>query len=472
MVWFRQDLRLKDNPALQAAIERGEPVVPVFIYDEKGEGQWSFGGASKWWLHHALKDLAEQLADYDLRLVIRQGKSGDVLKQLLQDTGAEAVFWNRRYEPEVIKRDKQIKEALTQDDFEVKSFNAALVHEPWEIKNQSGKPFQVFTPYWKHCLKLDTPPPVSVDIRQAKVPKQWPNSLELEALQLLPKIKWDTGFYDYWTPTAAAAHQRLGKLAASGASGYTQGRDFPAEDATSRLSPYLHFGQIGPREVFAAFDRHDSDGTKGGRKFLSEIGWREFSHHLLYHWPHLPTDPLREEFNHFPWEMDEKLLRAWQKGETGYPIIDAGMRQLWATGWMHNRVRMIVASLLVKHLLIPWQEGARWFWDTLVDADLANNTQGWQWSAGCGADAAPYFRVFNPILQGQKFDLNGDYVREWVPELRPVADGKIHEPWEAGLDQLGGVVIGRDYPAPIVDHKRGRNRALQAYEKLKALRSK
>ncbi len=446
--------------------------MPVFICDEKGEGQWSFGGATKWWLYHALKDLADQLADYDLRLIIRRGQTGAELKQLLQDTRADAVYWNRRYEPDVIKRDTQIKETLTADGFEVESFNASLLFEPWKIKNQSGKPFQVFTPYWKHCLKQDIVPPVSVDHRQARPLSEQPASLELDELELLPTIKWDSGFYDFWTPTSTAARQRLGKLAASGASGYVSDRDRPDMDGTSRLSPYLHFGQIGPREVFAAFDKHDSTGVKGGKKFLSEVGWREFSHHLMFHFPHTPTDALRPEFNHFPWEMDEQLLRAWQKGETGYPIVDAGMRQLWATGWMHNRVRMIVASILVKHLLIPWQEGARWFWDTLVDADLANNTQGWQWSAGCGADAAPYFRVFNPILQGQKFDPNGDYVREWVPELRLVETKVIHEPWEAGFDQLNRVVIGRDYPAPIVDHKRGRNRALQAYEKLKALRSK
>lgn len=472
IVWFRQDLRIHDHPALQAAIERGAPLVPVYILDDEGEEQWPYGGASRWWLHHALKDLADQLADYSLPLILRQGKAGEELKRLLKDTGAEAVYWNRRYEPAVIKRDREIKESLSHDGFDVKSFNGSLLREPWEIKNQSGKPFQVFTPYWKHCLKLDTPAPVSVDHQQAKVLKQQPDSLDLDELGLLPKIPWDRGFYDFWTPTTAAARQRLGKMAANNAAGYRNNRDRPDMDATSRLSPYLHFGQISPREIFAAFDKHDADGTKGGRKFLSEVGWREFSYNLLYHFPQTPTQPLREEFNHFPWEMDEGHLHAWQKGMTGYPIVDAGMRQLWVTGWMHNRVRMVVASLLVKHLLIPWQEGARWFWDTLVDADLANNTQGWQWAGGCGADAAPYFRVFNPILQGKKFDPEGDYVREWVPELRPVDTSAIHEPWEAKPEQLGGVSIGEDYPEPIIDHKAGRNRALQAYEKLKALRKK
>jgi len=456
---------------LQFAVERGQPVIPVFIYEESGEGKWSYGGASKWWLHHALKDLADELERYNLQLILRNGDSGDEIRRLLKETGASAVFWSRRYEPAVIERDKKIKQGLTDDGFEAMSFNASLLFEPWEIKNKSRKPFQVFTPYWKHCLTKDTPAPVDVDLRAAKRPSSWPKSLELKQLNLLPKISWDKGFYEAWTPTTAAARQRLGKLAANNASGYTANRDRPDMDATSRLSPYLHFGQIGPREIFEAFHRHDASGTKGGRKFLSEVGWREFSHHLLYHFPHTPEEPLREEFNHFPWDMDEGRLRAWQKGLTGYPIVDAGMRQLWATGWMHNRVRMVVASLLVKHLLIPWQEGARWFWDTLVDADLANNTQGWQWSGGCGADAAPYFRVFNPILQGKKFDPNGDYVREWVPELKAVDTHIIHEPWEGKDDQMGGVKIGEDYPEPIVDHKGGRNRALQAYEQFKNKRS-
>lgn len=471
LLWFRQDLRLTDNPALQAAIARGEPVIPFYVFDDHGENQWRAGGASRWWLHHALQDLDEQLQGSGLRLIVREGRSGRVIDDLIEDTDAGAIYWNRRYEPAIVQHDKEIKEAFKDCGYDAQSFNASLLFEPWEIKNQSGKPFQVFTPYWKHCLKRDIPHPHSVDLQHAKAPKTWPQSLPLTQLKLLPTIPWDRGFYDFWTPSIAAAKQRLGKLAARKAEGYAAHRDRPDMDATSRLSPYLHFGQIGPREIFAAFDQHDATGVKGGKKFLSEVGWREFSHHLLYHFPHTPEQPLREEFNHFPWDMDAGLLHAWQKGQTGYPIVDAGMRQLWATGWMHNRVRMVVASILVKHLLLPWQEGARWFWDTLVDADLANNTQGWQWAGGCGADAAPYFRVFNPILQGQKFDPNGDYVREWVPELRPVATEVIHEPWSAGIHQLGGVVIGRDYPMPIIDHKQGRNRALQAYEKLKALRS-
>ena len=455
LIWFRNDLRIHDNPAIQAAIERGGAIIPVYIDDQAGEGDWPIGGASKWWLHHALLDLRKQLNDYGFQLILRRGDSGDELKRLLGETRADAIYWNRRYEPAIIERDKDIKKALAEDGFEVKSFNASLLFEPWQIQNQSGKPFQVFTPFWKHCQKQMTPDPVSVELREAQAPSSWPDSLQLGQLELLPDIQWDRGFYQAWTPTTQAAHERLAKLAATQAAGYKSNRDRPDMDATSRLSPYLHFGQISPRQVFAAFDKHNASASRGGLKFLSEVGWREFSHHLLYHFPHTPTEPLRAEFNHFPWDMNEKRLSAWRQGLTGYPIVDAGIRQLWATGWMHNRVRMVVASLLVKHLLIPWQEGARWFWDTLVDADLANNTQGWQWSAGCGADAAPYFRVFNPILQGKKFDPNGDYVRQWVPELQPVDESAIHDPWDAKPEQLGGVVIGKDYPKPIIDHGGG-----------------
>jgi len=469
IVWFRRDLRLDDNSALAAAIERGGPVVPVFVDDASGEGEWAPGGASRWWLHHALKDLHESLAGASLRLILRQGDSGEELGRLVNEVGADAVYWNRRYEPAVIERDKRIKENLPADGVETKSFNSSLAFEPWEVKNQSGAPYQVFTPFWKALQKREAPEPVVVDLHSARAPKSWPASLALDELTLLPKIPWDAQFYEHWTPTVAAAKQRLGKFAANGAGSYASERDRPDVDATSGLSPYLHFGQIGPRAVFHAFRQHGNQNQKSARVFLSEIGWREFSYHLLYHFPHTPTDPLRREFEHFPWEMDENTLRAWQKGQTGFPIVDAGMRQLWAIGWMHNRVRMVTASLLVKHLQIPWQEGARWFWDTLVDADLANNTQGWQWSAGCGADAAPYFRVFNPILQGKKFDPEGAYVRAWVPELRGLPDDKIHAPWEASKETLrsAGLTLGENYPHPVIEHQKGRNRALQAYDKLK-----
>lgn len=441
---------------------RSEPIVALFILDENGEGDWRLGGASRWWLHHALSDLKNELEAIGLKLVIHKGPSHEVLKAVLADTGGGAVYWNRRYEPQVIQRDQKIKTALSADGCDVQSFNAALLFEPWEIKNKAGKPFQVFTPYWKHCLFQLRPEPVTVDIKEARGFDHGIRSLAIGELNLLPTINWDHGFYEFWEPTAKSVRERLEVFASVGAADYATMRDRPDCNGTSKLSPFLHWGQIGPREVFAAFERHGTTNQKSARKYLAEIGWREFSYHLLYHFPHLPDEPLREEFAHFPWTLNEEFLGAWQKGATGYPIVDAGMRELWATGWMHNRVRMVVASLLVKHLQIHWREGARWFWDTLVDADLASNTQGWQWTAGCGADASPYFRVFNPILQGKKFDPDGDYVRHWIPEIAHLSTEVIHEPWK---------VRDKDYPDPIVDHKEGRARALFAYEKLKAMRA-
>ncbi len=467
LLWFRQDLRLEDNPALAAAIASERPVVPVYIWDEAGD--WSPGGASRWWLHHALEDLAKSLAGHGLRLALRTGDSAEELKRLIAETGAGAVYWNRCYEPAAIARDKAIKQALKDAGLEAESFNASLLFEPWEIQNKSGKPFQVFTPYWKRCREFPTPAVAKVPLGKLAVPATWPDSEALEELGLLPEIKWDAGFYEAWTPTRRAGLQRLTAFAKEAVSAYGSQRDRPDVDGTSRLSPYLHFGQIGPREVFAAFREKGSDDSVGGRKYLAEIGWREFSYHLLYHFPETPERALREQFADFPWRKNRRHLQAWQRGQTGYPIVDAGMRQLWATGWMHNRVRMIAASLLVKHLLQPWQAGAEWFWDTLVDADLASNTQGWQWTAGCGADAAPYFRVFNPITQGEKFDPEGEYVRQWVPELKRLPDKYLHKPWEAPENLLAacGVELGDSYPEPIVGHFEGRSRALAAFEELK-----
>ena len=470
IVWFRQDLRLQDNPALVAAVARGEPVVPVFIWDETGEGDWAPGGASRWWLHHSLAALDAALRERGLRLIIRSGESGAVLVELIKVTGATAVYWNRRYEPAAIERDTALKANL---GVEGKSFNAALLFEPHTVKNKSGGPFQVFTPYWRHCLALPVDEPVKLPAGPPPAPARWPKSAALAELGLLPDIKWDAGFRKVWQPGEAGAQARLKRFAGA-MDGYADGRDQPAAEATSGLSPHLHFGEIGPRQIWAAA-RAQGKGSgvfpahRGAQVFLKEVGWREFAYHLLYHFPATPRQPLRAEFAAFPWRQDAKQLRAWQRGLTGYPIVDAGMRQLWATGWMHNRVRMIVASFLVKHLRLSWQEGAAWFWDTLVDADLASNTLGWQWSAGCGADAAPYFRIFNPILQGQKFDPAGDYVRRWVPELTKLPAEFIHEPWEAPMDVLAGaeVTLGRTYPQPIVDHAEARKAALAAFQSLR-----
>lgn len=475
LVWFRQDLRLQDNPALAAARANGGVVVPVYILDDGAEGAWPMGGASRWWLHQSLVALDAALRERGSRLVVAKGESGAVLRSLLKQTGATSVYWNRRYEPAIIARDKDLKAALTAGGIEAKSFNAALLFEPHTVQNKSGGPFQVFTPFWRHCLTLPVEAPVKLPAGDLPAPANWPETLPIDALGLLPRIKWDAGFYDAWRPGEDGAAQRLRKFTAAAMARYDEERNLPGVDGTSALSPYLHFGEIGPRQIWAAVRAQSKESgvfpvNRGAQVFLSEIGWREFAHHLLFHFPHTPTEPLRADFAAFPWQKNARQLRAWQKGLTGYPIVDAGMRQLWATGWMHNRVRMIVGSFLVKHLRLSWQEGAAWFWDTLVDADLASNTLGWQWTAGCGADAAPYFRVFNPFLQGAKFDPEGAYVRRWVPELAKLPANYIHLPWEAPMDVLAeaGVTLGRTYPQPMVDHGEAREAALAAFKALRA----
>lgn len=465
---------MQDNAALQAALERGGAVVPVYIFDDEGEGAWGLGGASKWWLHQSLKALEESLTERGSRLVVATGKSLEVLRTLVKATGAEAVYWNRRYEPAIIARDKVVKASLAEDGLEAKSFNSALLNEPHTIQNKAGGPFQVFTPYWRHCLSLPVAEEIAVKAKAFPAPQRWPESVGIEALGLLPTIPWDAGFYGAWTPGESGAKKRLGYFLKTLAPDYGEQRDLPGVDGVSRLSPHLHFGEIGPRQIWAAARAQAKEtgvfpANAGVQKFLSEVGWREFAHHLLFHFPHTPEAPLRTEFAAFPWRTDAKQLRAWQRGRTGYPIVDAGMRQLWTTGWMHNRVRMIVASFLVKHLRLSWQAGADWFWDTLVDADLASNTLGWQWTAGCGADAAPYFRIFNPMLQGAKFDPEGAYVRRWVPELAKLPTAFIHSPWDAPMDVLAqsGVTLGRSYPHPLVDHAEAREAALAALESIR-----
>ena len=472
LVWFRLDLRLADNPALAAALERGGAVVPVFIYAPDEEAPWSPGGASNWWLHQSLMSLDASLRVLGSQLILRRGPTQETLQALIRETGATAVFWNRRYEPAVIARDAMVKETLRNDGLVAESFNAALLHEPWTIQNQSGKPFRVFTPFWKHCLAKPAPPVPLPAPGKLAAPEKWPKTLALAALELEPKIKWAQGLKDAWQPGTAGAHAQLTRFLKAAYANYGDQRNRPDLIGTSRLSPHLHFGEISPRQIWQALQHHaEAHGLTNWRasQFLSEVGWREFAHHLLYHFQQTPTTPLRDEFNRFPWRKDPAFLAAWQNGVTGYPIVDAGMRELWTTGWMHNRVRMIVASFLVKDLLLSWTEGARWFWDTLVDADLAQNTLGWQWTAGCGADAAPYFRVFNPISQGEKFDPRGDYVRRWCPELAKLPDAWLHQPWQAPLEMLAraGIVLGRDYPEPIVSHAIAREVALEAFANLK-----
>ncbi|MFM2081772.1 MAG: Deoxyribodipyrimidine photo-lyase [Verrucomicrobiota bacterium] len=466
LLWFRQDLRLADNPALVAAVARGV-VVPVFIWDVAGEGAWSSGAAARWWLHQSLAALETELRALGSRLVVRNGDSLAELEKLLTATGATAVLWNRRYEPAAIARDKRIKETLRARGVAAESSNGALLHEPWTIQNQSGKPFQVFTAYWRNCLAQGEPAAPLLAPKKLPAPPVWPPSLALADLALEPKVDWAAGFRAEWTPGERGAAKSLGEFAPL-APHYEANRNLPATGGTSRFSPHLHFGELSPRQVWHAL----SGRVPRTSQFLAEIGWREFAHHLLFHFPHTPEKPLRADYEKFPWRTDaaaQAQLRAWQRGRTGYPLVDAGMRQLWATGWMHNRVRMVVGSFLVKHLLVSWREGAAWFWDTLVDADLANNTLGWQWVSGCGADAAPYFRIFNPVTQGEKFDTEGDYVRRWCPELAELPAEWIHQPFAAPTAVLAraGVSLGNNYPHPIVNHGAARVAALAALAEIR-----
>lgn len=471
IVWFRQDLRLLDNPALALARESGGAILPVYIWDETGDGPWPPGGASRWWLHHSLLRLDEALRERGSRLLLAKGVTGDVLRSLLKQTGAKAVYWNRRYEPAVIARDRTLEAELTAAGAEARSFNSALLFEPHMVQNKSGQPFQVFTPFWKYCQTLDVEEPVKLPAGKLPAPAKWPASLEPEELNLRPRLRWDAGLAAAWQPGEAAAMKRLKKFTTRAMKDYADRRNRPDVGGTSALSPHLHFGEISPRQIWAAVRALSKDSgvfpaNRGAQVFLTELGWREFAHHLLYHYPHTSTESLRKEFAAFPWQRNAGQLQTWQKGLTGYPIVDAGMRELRQTGWMHNRVRMIAASFLVKHLRISWQEGAAWFWDTLVDADLASNTLGWQWTAGCGADAAPYFRIFNPILQGEKFDAAGDYVRRWVPELARLPAEFVHQPWAApdAVLATADVSLGRDYPQPMVNHGEARTAALLAMQ--------
>ncbi len=464
IIWFRQDLRIADNAALNAAAATGQPVIPIFVWDETLA--WSPGGASRWWMHKSLESFSESLAALGAPLILRRGPAKETITKLAQESGATAVYWNRCYEPAAIARDTDIKAALRDAGLAVESFNSALLFEPWEIKTQSGTPFRVYTPFAKAAFALPASTPVPAP-RKLTPAKQALPSDQLARWKLLPtKPDWAGGFREMWTPGESGAAKRL-KSFLTQADRYNRARDIPSEAGTSRLSPHLHWGEIGPRQIWNAIAHLEP--SAGTTTFQRELLWREFAHHLLYHFPTLPERPLRPEFWKFPWDHSRKSFSAWQKGQTGYPIVDAGMRELWHTGWMHNRVRMIVASFLVKHLLLPWQEGALWFWDTLVDADLANNSASWQWVAGCGTDAAPFFRIFNPQLQGGKFDAKGAYVRQWVPEIAALPDKYLHEPWEAPDHVLreAGIVLGKTYPGPIVDHAAARARALAAFKSLR-----
>jgi deoxyribodipyrimidine photo-lyase len=409
--------------------------------------------------------------------VLASGESSREISRLVELTGAGAVYWNRRYEPAAVARDREIKARLAQAGLDARSFNGALLFEPHTVENKQGGPFQVFTPFWRHCLQLPVPAPLPLrrDGLSRPVPK-WPPSPAVPALGLLPRVRWDAGLAQAWEPGEKGGARRLRRFVSGPIGDYGTTRDRPDLDGTSGLSPWLHFGELSPRQAWAAVRALSTDTgvfppSAGAEVFLRELGWREFAHHLLFHFPSTPESPLRPEFGRFPWAADPggAMLLAWRRGRTGYPIVDAGMRQLWATGWMHNRVRMVAASFLVKHLRLSWTEGARWFWDTLVDADLASNTLGWQWSAGCGADAAPYFRIFAPVRQGLRSDPAGDYVRRYVPELARLPTEHLHAPWEAPGPVLAaaGVRLGETYPRPIVEHAAARAAALEAFRSLR-----
>ena len=469
LVWFRRDLRLADNPALAHALAEHEQVIPVYVLTPAESADWAPGAASRVWLHHSLTALARSLAEKGSCLLIRRGEPVAVLRDLLRQSNAEAVYWNRLYEPSEIARAGKVKTALEELGISVRSFNSSLLHEPWTVETKAGQPYRVFTPYWKQLRQRSLPPCQPEPDVLPSVPEL--DSDTVEDLGLLPEIDWWQDMMTGWVVGEDAAHDRLDQFIENAMSGYAEGRDRPDRADTSRLSPHLHFGELSPRQVWHATLEQMAlaGGEQGGETFLKELAWRDFAYHLLYHFPETRDAPLNERFNDFAWRKDPQALQQWQQGNTGLPIVDAGMRELWQTGWMHNRVRMIVASFLTKNLRQHWLEGARWFWDTLVDADLANNTQGWQWTAGCGADAAPFFRIFNPVSQGQRFDPQGRYVRRWVPELAGLPDKYLHAPWQAPEATLrdAGVTLGVSYPQPMVDLKASRQAALEAWAKIK-----
>ncbi len=469
LVWFRDDLRIADNPALLTAAQSGRPVVCVFVRDTVSENVRQPGAAQDWMLHHALVELQLRLQTMGAGLVVRRGPSFDAIIDIVRETGAELVHWNRRYSGPEVAIDKAVKARLISSGVETRSFQANLLHEPTKVLTGAGGPYKVYSPFWRALEKLDPPraplpaPDTLINCNQNL------DSLTISDLGLLPtKPDWAAGLRKTWPAGEKGAMALLQDFLRDGIKGYAGGRDFPAKPNVSRLSPYLRFGMISPFQVWheagkAGVPENDLE------KFRKEIGWREFAWHLLFHYPDLHWRNFDSRFDSFPWRTQVPELPSWTKGMTGYPIVDAGMRELWQTGYMHNRVRMIVASFLIKHMMVDWRIGEAWFWDTLVDGDPANNSASWQWVAGCGADAAPYFRIFNPVIQGEKFDPDGKYVRRFVPELSALPDRYLHKPWEAPVEVMraAGIKPGETYPNPLVDHAKARDRALQAFESLK-----
>ena len=470
---FRNDLRISDNPGLNAACETGRPVLPCFILDDITPGLWRTGSASRWWLYYSLLALQNSLHKLGGRLYFRSGSWVEQIRQMALEVDAFSVYWARCYEPSAVKSEAELHHSLNECGIDSRRFGGSLLFEPEQVRTRSNGPFKVFTPFWKTCLQQPEPPFPQETQKNINFYRGELSSDLLDHWRLLPaKPDWAGGLREFWIPGEQGAWHRLENFLNVAITGYQENRDCPALSSTSKLSPYLHFGEISPRQVWytvQSLAAGDSRLQTGAQSFLRELGWREFSYHLLFHWPHLPEQPFRPKFAEFPWREDSDLMQAWQQGRTGFPLVDAGMRELWHTGWMHNRVRMIAASFLVKNLLQPWQTGEAWFWDTLVDADLANNAASWQWVAGCGADAAPYFRIFNPVIQSEKFDPEGQYIRRWLPELKSISKRYIHAPWTAPEVELknAGILLGSDYPKPIVDHKLTRQRALNAYKQIK-----
>jgi deoxyribodipyrimidine photo-lyase len=469
--WFRQDLRISDNPAFFESV-KNSAVLPIFILDDNSPSKFKMGEASKLWLYHSLKSLNESL---DGKLNFYLGNASEILPQLVEKNQASAVYWNRCYEPFRVKQDAEIKTLLKEKNIEVKSFNGSLLWEPWQVLKSDATPYKVFTPFYRNgCLSKEPP---RMPLSKPKEPNllQDKNSQKLEELNLLPQKKWNFSIEKNWKIGEKAAQFRLYEFLENGLKNYKEGRNHPNQNNVSRLSPHLHFGEISPNQVWYAAQAMfiDEDLKKDIEHFLSELGWREFSNHLLFYFPTLPHQNFQEKFDNFPWIDNPSLLKAWQKGQTGYPIVDAGMRELWQTGYMHNRVRMIVGSFLVKNLLIDWRFGEDWFWNCLVDANLANNSASWQWIAGSGADAAPYFRIFNPILQGEKFDSEGDYTRRFVPELKNLPKEFLFKPWQApeAVLRKAGVQLGKNYPNPIAEMKESRDKALMAYNAISSAKN-
>ncbi len=471
IVWFRRDLRLADNAALSAAVETGRPILPLFILEDDPPVRGP-GAAALWWLEGSLQALASSLQDRGSRLILRRGGARQVLSELVEQTGANLVAWNRGYEPALDARDEALIEPLKALGAETRACDGKLLMAPDSVLTKAGAPYGVFTPFWRTARGQIQPSKPTGALKALSAPAQWPVSDKLSAWTLRPADPdWSKGFAP-WRPGEEAAQTALHDFLSDKLKTYPRDRDRPAIDGSSRLSPHLTWGEITPNQIYCGVQaRLAAHGLEQqAEKFLAELGWREFDYGLLAQQPELDQQPFKSSLQGLKWRTSKPELEAWRRGRTGYPIVDAGMRQLWTLGWMHNRVRLITSSFLVKHLLIDWRQGERWFWDCLVDADPANNPANWQWIAGVGADAQPFFRIFNPMTQGEKFDPDGTYVREWVPELAKADRSWIHTPWTATAEQLkaAGVELGTDYPEPIVEHDAARARALEA---LKAARS-